>query len=475
MGRLYDKIARRMAAYLDRGVYRPGDRLPGLRRLAEQFDVSMATMIEACRRLEDAGRLEARPRSGYFVRVPLRRAIAAPVESRPPRRPASVTGQGLALHLSCAGSEPGVVPLGAAVPDARFLPSTAIARALRVAARKLAHTAHGYALPPGNHELRRQLARKMAGLGCDVSPDEVVITNGCQEALHLALRAVTRAGDVVAVESPVFYGLLQVLDMLGLKALEIPTDPEEGVSLEALRLAVEQWPVRACVVIANYSNPLGYCMRDARKRELVSMLVARDIPLIEDDVYGDLGHGHRRPSVAKAFDTAGSVLYCSSFSKVLAPGLRVGWMVPGRYLDSVEYLKFVSNLGTATIPQLAIAEYLSKGGYTRHLSRIRPEYERAVTRMRDAVGRHFPAGTRVTEPRGGYVVWVELPGNIDTAELARRALKKGVSVMPGQLFSATQKYRNCLRLNCACVWDERTEGALATLGGVIDELSRGGS
>lgn len=461
MNHLYENLAEEIVGLIAEGVYRPGDRLPGVRELSNRRDTSVATAVAAYRRLEDDGYIEARPRSGFYVRQRQRNEIAQPGPSAPAAQPCPVTGQQLVLRLVKAANDPRVVQLGAAVPDASFLPTRAIEQALAGAARRHRVHAMNYEFPPGVPELRREIARRMAEGGAIVSPDEVVVTNGCQEALSLALRAVAKPGDVIAIESPTFYGLLQVIESLGLKALEIPTDPQNGISLEALQLALEQWPVRACVVIPNFSNPLGYCMPDDRRRRLVALLAKHGIPLIEDDVYGDLGFSSRRPINCKALDP--NVIYCSSFSKSLSPGLRVGWIAPGPYLEQVEYLKYVSNLATATPAQFAVAELLQSGRFERHLRQVRRQFAQAVDRMIEAIGRQFPEGTKVTQPQGGFVVWVELAEEIDTFDLARRALAENVSIAPGPIFSPTQKYRNFLRLSCACPWDGRVERALGVL------------
>lgn len=465
MDTLYSTLAREIVERIEQGLYRPGDRMPGVRVLSTQRGVSIATAVAAYRRLEDDGYIEARQRSGFYVRARAHPRAAEPGTSAPRVRPSPVTGQELVLRLVKATNDPGVIQLGAAVPDPAYLPTRAIERALARAARQRLRIM-AYEFPPGAPELRRQVARRMAEIGCPVDPDEVVITNGCQEALILALRAVTRPGDVVAIESPTFYGMLQALDSLGLEALEIPTHPRTGMSLEALELALERWPVKACVAVPNFSNPLGYCMPNENKRRLVALLKARGIPLIEDDVYGDLGFAQRRPSICRALPGA-DVLYCASFSKTLSSGLRIGWIAPGKHLERVEYLKYVNNLATATVPQLAIADLLESGGYERFLRQVRGDYARAVTRMVDAVTRHFPDGTKITQPEGGFVIWIELPKEVDSFALARRALAEKISIAPGPIFSATQKYRNYIRISCACAWDARVESALAALGRMI--------
>ena len=468
MDTLYIRLATDLASRIDQGILSPGERLPGVRTLASQQGVSVATAVAAYRQLELDGYLESRPRSGFFVRPRSRVAIAEPGQTRPASRPTPVSGQDMVLRLAAVANDPTVVQLGAAVPDPSLLPTRAIEKALVGAAHHHRVQACAYEFPPGLGSLRRAVAKRLAVAGCLLSPNDLIITNGCQEALTLALRAVTKPGDVVALESPTFYGLLQVVEALGLKALEIPTHPRTGLSLDALQLALEQWPVKACVVVPNFGNPLGCCMPDEHKQALVALTARYNVALIEDDIYGDLAFNHQRPSTVKSFDTSGNVLYCSSISKTLSPGLRVGWIAPGRFHEQVFYHKYVTNLATPTVPQLAVADLLDSGRYDRHLRTLRTELARGVARMTAAVGQHFPPGTRVTRPDGGFVVWVELPTAVDSFELSQRALQAGVSIAPGPIFSASQKYRNCLRLSCARQWNDRVEAAVATLGRLIE-------
>lgn len=465
MPTLYNRVARDITRDIERDLYRPGERLPGVRRLAQQYQVSISTALEACRLLEDQGRLEARLRSGFFVRMQAADKVEQPAISNPPKRPSLVKGQELALQLVKAANDPKLISFGAAVPAAQYLPVRAVNQALVRSLREHNTNTGLYEFPPGELNLRRQIARRMTEIGSPTDPEELVITNGCQEALVLALRAIAVAGDVVAVESPTYYGLFQVIEFLGLKALEIPTHPRDGISVEALEFALEQWPVKAVIATPNFSNPLGGCMSDQRKRALVKLLARKQITLIEDDIYGDLGFNGERPSIARSFDPRGdTVIYCSSFSKTLAPGLRVGWIAPGKHLERVEYLKYVMNLATPTAPQLAVADMLERGGYDRYLRQARQEYAHAVDRMSRAVEKYFPEGTRVTRPQGGFVLWVEFPNGLDSELLYETALEHGICIAPGPMFSATRKYRNFIRLNSAVPWEPRVEKALIKLG-----------
>lgn len=468
---LYVSLAQELAQGMAQGLYAAGDRLPGVRGLAQQRGVSIASVLSAYRYLEAQGLIEARDRSGFYVRA--RPQVPAPsVMPVQISHPTLVNGHGMAMHKAARNSN--LVQLGVAVPDASYLPTRAVERALAEVAHRYRSRTASYEVPPGAPELCRQIAKRMTNAGCAISAEEIVITNGCQEAITLALRAVTQPGDVVAIESPTYYGLLQVIEALGLKALEIPTHPQEGVSLAALALALEQWPIKACILVANFSNPLGYSMSDAAKQALVDLLARHEVPLIEDDVYGDLSFDARRPSLCRSFAKGSDVIYCASFSKTLSPGLRIGWIAPGRYQDRIEYLKYISNIATGTVPQLAVAELLETGRYDRHLREVRQLYARAVARMQDAIRRWFPEGTNVSQPGGGFVLWIEGPPDLDANLLAQRASEAGITIAPGPIFSATGKYRHCFRLSCACKWDERTERALATLGRLLPECAGAG-
>lgn len=469
---LYENIAEHLLKAIEQGVYRPGERLPSVRQLSQSHQISTATAVSALRHLEDHGHIEARQRSGYYVRPRTRSHLQEPALSAPSGEPSRVTGQELVLRLVKAANNPRFIQLGAAVPSPSFLPTQKIEHMLAACSRRYRNRITGYEFPPGAPELRRQIAKRMSENGCPINPNEIIITSGCQEAITLALRAVTVPGDIVAIESPTFYGLLQIIESLGLKTIEIPTHPREGIALDALQLACEQWPIKACIVVPNYSNPLGYCMSDERKRQLIELANRQRILVIEDDIYGDLGFSLQRPTPVKSVDNEDRVVYCSSFSKSLSPGLRIGWTAPGpALLEKIEYLKYVTNLATSTLPQLAVAEFLQHGGYDRHLRQARSRYLQAVERMTAAVAASFPAGTRVTQPAGGFVLWLELPAEVDAIALTQQALALGISIAPGPIFSATQKYRHFIRLSCACDWDERVDEALATLGQLITRMA----
>lgn len=471
---LYQKVAEQIAQAIAKGLYPTDKRLPGTRVLAAQFSVSISTILQAQRLLEQQGVIHARPRSGYYINPRHTLETSSTNNQRKKHTdqssdaPRLVSHQRLILNLIQASQQPNVLQLGAAVPHTSFMPAIDIRKSIHNCIRQN----HGidammtYAFPPGDELLRCQIANRMLLAGINIEANELVVTNGCHEALILSLQAVTQKGDVVAVESPTYYGLLQIIEHLGLKAIEIPTDNILGLSIDALQLAIEQWPVKACVLVSNFSNPLGCSLSDHSKQRLVKTLSQAEIPLIENDVYGDLSFDDHRPLAAKHFDKTGWVMYCSSFSKSLAPGLRVGWLAPGRWYEKILYKKFAASLAAPTIPQHALANYLVQGRYDKHLRRIRRLYATNIRLATEHILNTFPAGTAVSLPKGGFVIWVELP-SVDTRSLYQQGLKQGVSFAPGDVFSVQEKYNNCLRLNCALPWDAQLKQGIDVIAGLL--------
>ncbi|RII30209.1 MAG: GntR family transcriptional regulator [Geobacter sp.] len=465
---LYEKVAAEIAGLIDQGTFRVGDRVPSIRQLSHRFDVSINTVMQAYALMEDRRLIEARPQSGYYVRARVPEIIEPEVPVQQTIVPATVTISDICQQVVRNMMNRDLLPLGNAIPHPRHLPVDKLNRMLASSSRRFPEQSISYHMAPGSERLRIQIAKRSLMAGISAGPDEVLITSGCVEAVLLALRATCKSGDTIAVESPFYFNFLQLIAELGLKALEIPATPREGISIEALSYAIEQNPVKACLLVPNFSNPLGSLMPDERKRELVELLARHEIPLIEDDIYGDLTFGNERPAAVKSFDRKGLVIYCSSFSKTLAPGYRVGWAIAGRYQSTMERLKMMVNLATSSPPQLAIAEFLATGGYDHHLRTIRRIYAANLSQMADAVARYFPPGTAMTRPAGGFILWVELPESIDAIQLYHQALRKGISIAPGPLFSLSGKYRNHIRLSSA-LWDEKVEQGIKTLG----ELAHG--
>lgn len=469
----YERVANTLSEEIEGGIYKPGERLPGVRKLAANFEVSVSTVVEALKVVENLGLVEVAERSGHYVSLkavnPLsdskRHSVGHASIGKMNLKPCPVTQSEWVMNLVRATLEPDVVQLGAAVPHGDFLAVKGVNNALKSVCKQEQHHSDHYNFAPGYEPLRHQIALRMQRLQCDVRGADVVITNGCQNALVLALKAVTNPGDVVAIESPTFYGLLHVIESLGLRALEIPTDPVSGISVQALALACDQWDVRACVLIPNYGNPLGHCMNDDDKRKLVALARQYDMQLIEDDIYGDLGLSNRRALPLLAFDS--NVIYCSSFSKTLSPGLRVGWLISNTHQESIEYFQYVNSLSASTLAQRAICDFLRFQSYDRYLREVRNKYRQQLALVRALINTSFPEGTYVSDPAGGFVLWVECPGKTDTIKLYEDALAKNISIAPGPMFSPREKYIQCFRINCAQPWDARFQWALVTLGELV--------
>jgi DNA-binding transcriptional MocR family regulator len=467
---LYEELAEDLTGLIAKGTLRAGDRLPSVRVLSDQRGVSISTVLQAYLLLESRGFVETRPQSGHYVRSTRLALVPEPRRPRVSSTATKVTVSDLIARVYGASRDPNVVLLGGGYMSPALLPTERLNRGLAAVARAAGGAGIAYDPPPGLPALRRQVARRAAECGVALRADELVTTVGTMEALHLCLRAVARAGDTIIVESPAYYGVLQLIESLEMRALEIPSNAGTGIDLGMLDAALRQQRVKACLVVTNFSNPSGALMPDDAKRELVKMLARRDIPLIEDDIYGDLHFDGARPRPARAFDRHGLVMLCGSFSKTLAPGYRVGYVAPGRYRDAVERLKFAQTVATPTLAQMAIADFLENGGYERHLRRLRRALSEQVARVSEAIAEHFPAGTRISRPRGGFLLWVEMPPGKSALELHDRALARGVSVAPGPIFSAKQRFTSCIRVSCGYPWSESIERGVRTLGQIASDL-----
>lgn len=466
---LYERLADELARLIANGPLGPGDRLPSIRRLSEQKQLSISTVVQALHQLEDRGLVEAKPKAGFFVGRPAAR-LPEPRIASVGYRPIDVAVTQRLLAVLRANDTPAFVPFGNANSAPELLPISRILRLYGQVARrypKLMVTAGSTATHNNLSALTRQIGKRSVEWGVVLDPAEITITNSCAEAINLCLRVVTRPGDTVAVESPTHFVFLQILESLGLKALEIPCHPQHGLSVEALDLATRLDAVRACLLVPNANNPLGTTLPEDRKRHIVNLLADRGIPLIEDDINGDLHFEGPRPPAIKAFDAAGNVMLCSSFSKVLSPGIRVGFVAAGRYKSAVDLQKAILNGITNPISQMVVAEFLESGGYDRHVRALRRALALQVRYVGEAIAEYFPVGCRISRPKGGFALWVELPGRFDANILHRDAIAAGVTFTPGELFSASGLYRNYLRICCGHPWDPRMEAGIQLLGQLL--------
>lgn len=470
MDALYHRIADQYLTAIRSGALRAGDRFPSVRQLMRAHDVSLSTALQACRRLEDQGWLEARARSGYFVQHP-RRATLPPAQA-PTAAIDPADYVGIQAHISqilARGQQHAVhTNLALAVAPPSLYPADALARLAQSRLRRQPEILTTMARRHGHPLLRAALARRALERGITCAPEEIVVTQGCTEAVNLALRAVTQPGDTVAVESPTFYGLLQIIEALGLRAIELPTDPCHGLSLEALGFALDSGTkIDALVVMPTLHNPLGCTMSDARKAALVRLCEAHGLPVIEDDIYGEMADGAAAPKSLRAWDGSGqTVMHCNSLNKVLAPGLRLGWMLAGRWQARVEMLKYTQSRFPEELPQAMAAEFIASPAHDRHVRRLRQAMRVAREGFAEQIATHFPAGTRLTVPDGGLLLWLQLPEGASGDHLFTRALERGIKISPGSMFSNAPRYTGFVRLACGGGVTPQAAEALRTLGGL---------
>ena len=463
----YEKFADEIAELIRTGVLGPGERVPSVRHASRTYGVSPSTVFQAYYLLEDRGLIQARARSGYFVREHAKRPLHEPEIGPRLAETTEVDVSELVFSVLASLRDPNTVPFGSAFPSPQLFPLPRLARSMAQCVRDMPPSAVIAEMTAGNPDLRRQIALRYMVGGLLLPVEELVISNGALEALNLCLQVVTRPGDLVAIEAPAFYATLQVLERLKLKAVEIPVHPREGIDLEVLADSLERLPIKACWFMSNFQNPMGASMGEAKKLQLYELLRQHQVPLIEDDVYAELYFTQEPPKPVKSHDREGLVMHCSSFSKSLAPGYRVGWVAGGRYAEQIERLKLMTSLSASIPAQAAIADYLQHGGYDRHLRKLRYALEMQQGAMLASAARHFPASTRVTRPSGGYFLWFEFPEQVDSLQLLQLALAQGISLAPGPIFSATQRFRNCARLNHGHPWDARSEKAMELLGRMV--------
>jgi DNA-binding transcriptional MocR family regulator len=467
---LYLQVAEGIEKMIGEEILKIGDKLPSVRVLSGERGISMGTAFQAYYHLEGKGLIESRPKSGYYVRFNFRRYPSLPKIAEPEPVVTDVSVQEMVSTVFRSMSTGDLLNFSVAAPPLELLPAAKLNKAMVHAMRSSKSHGISYEEVQGNRELRKQLAKLFFSWGGKFSEEDIVITAGCMEALALSLKAITRPGDTVAVECPTYFGIFQIVESLGLKVLEIPTDPMTGIDIAYLSRATKKFPVKACLFVPNFQNPMGSCMPDEKKQELVDMLAKREIPLIEDDIYGELFFGKYRPRTCKSFDKKGLVIQCGSLSKSLAPGYRIGWVIPGKFKEKLSSLKMIHTITGTSLTQMAIAHFLSIGRYEYHLKKLRKALHTQCLRYIQSILQYFPADTKVSRPQGGFVLWLELNKKVDAYKLYHLAAKQKISIAPGQVFSSQGQFKNCLRISYARPWDEEVEKAMKILGDLVRKM-----
>ena len=468
---LYQQVVQLISQMTEQGVLRPGEKLPSLRAMAHKLSVSIPTVKQAYQLLEAQGKVVAKEKSGYFLQV-AQVSHAMPKRSRLSTQPIAVNKQHLIEQVYDAIHQPNIIPFGIANPVSVASTDKTLAKLMRRAMTMAGQAMINYGAMDGLDALKRQIVKRYLDMGLAVSPEEIVITNGAQEALAIALQCVTKAGDLIAIESPSYFGIIELTESLGLKVVEIPVCPDDGVWLSDVERALDKQDIKACIFSTSINNPLGSYMPDARREQLVLLLEHYGVTLIEDDVYGDLHFTEQRGKPARYFSKTGNVITCSSFSKTAAPSYRVGWMVAPQVIGPAMRLKRALSCSSSLMNQWVLADFLASGEYDRHLKLLRKRLLIAKNNMIRALRQYFPEFVRVSEPQGGCVLWLDLGSDYNGTKLFQLALIQGISIAPGVLFSASNKYTSCIRLSYGVVWNGDTEQAIKTLGTLLPEAKK---
>ena len=467
---LYLYIADLIERQIMEQVLNVGDKLPSVRNLSTHHDISVSTALQAYYHLEGKGLIESRPQSGYYIKYNPSRFPQRLDKSKPSHSIQFKNVDAIISEVYEDWADPKVIRFSLSVPASEMLPLAQLNKAMLQAVRELPANGTAYEPVKGNALLRRQIARWALNWEGTLDENDLITTAGCMNAISYCLMALTKRGDTIAVESPAYFGTLRLLNSMGLRVLELPTHPDTGVDPADVKKALQKYDLKACLFVTNFSNPLGFCIPDDQKKELVRLLSFHGVPLIEDDLYGDVYYGKKRPKSCKSYDEEGNVLWCSSISKTLAPGYRVGWVAPGKHYEQVKRLKLYHSITSASVEQMTIANFLATGRYEHHLRKLRNMLHANCLHYTRAIGDYFPEGTKLSQPTGGFILWVELPKQIDTYQLYREAIIHKISIAPGAMFSLQDKYQNCMRLSYGMPWSNELDRSLKKLGAVVKSM-----
>jgi DNA-binding transcriptional MocR family regulator len=462
---LYQELSDSIRNDIKSGQRQPGERMPSLRALCLAKKLSKSTVLNAYSYLEMEGLLESRPRSGYFVKALYEESapIMAQLGSNPDSVPLAVSTDKVMINIMERGAAFDLLPSKDDGNENREL-LQCLSRAYR---RQSSYQQNYYNPPQGSEELRRQIINQLHAGGSHLHSDDIIITSGCQSALLMALMATTKPGDVVAIESPGFYGAIQLIEALGLRILELPSSPTGGIDIDSIEDAFKRWQVSVLIVSPCYSTPTGSCISDNDKQSILALCISFDVTIIEDDIYGELTFGLSRPRTLHSYDEAGNVLLCSSLSKCLSRDLRIGWIAPGKYQQEISRLKIITSLSTSGSLQAGIADYMQRGFFERYLRKKRLHLSKQCQQLQHLIPKLLPTALSWTRPAGGLTLWLELPQSVNTTDLYRQAQEKGITITPGALFTSQHKYRNFLRLSFAHEWTEGRISALAEVGDIL--------
>ncbi|WP_281628900.1 PLP-dependent aminotransferase family protein [Vibrio sp. St2] len=460
----YQQLAEQLKLQIENGIWRAGEKVPSVRMTSRNCSVSASTVLQAYQLLESQGWLLAKPQSGYFVTSIMERVPTPEPESK-----VVAPEFNDKLYEFLQSNSKADIALGSAFPDPQLFPLQSLNRHLASAGRKMPLNSVFDNMPPGNEALRRQIAQRYLKQGITVSHTDIVITSGAMEALNLGLQVVTQPGDTVIVEAPAFYGAIQAIERLNLKAIEVPVHPETGLCLEKFERALKKHKVTACWLMPNFHNPTGASLSSANRQKVIELANQHQLAIVEDDVYSELYFGDRKPMPLKYWDQEDRVLLCGSLSKSLCPGYRVGWVVNGQFNERLQKLQLVSTLSGSVPVQEGVAHFLQYESLDNHLRKLRKELSARQQAFVEVVKRHFPQGTKVSQPHGGYFIWLELSKNVDTYLLYQTLQKRGITIAYGRLFSSREQFQNCVRLNASYPMTSELEQTVIEIANAITD------
>lgn len=453
-----EQLAHSLKLLIENGTWKAHEKLPSLRQQVEQSGLSLITVMNAYQELEAQGLIYSKEKSGYFV---VEQSSDHPTTLHVINETVEINSV-VFKYLKSTQSEH-IIPLGSAFPNSQLLYSAKLIQTLGQLARQRRSYEQTPSLPPGNYQLRKIIAQKYAMQGIPTDPSDIVITSGGLDALNLSLQALTQAGDYILLQQTIFYGAWQAAERLGLKVITIPEHPEHGIDLEAFEHAILKYPIKVCLMMLNGQNPIGFTVSDEIKLKLAKLLNQYQIYLIEDDVYEELYYDQKKPLSMKYFDQQNWVLHCSSFSKTLGAGFRIGWVYAGKFSEHIQHTQLMSTLSVNSFIQNALVEYLSHRHYEKHLKTLRSTLQRYKKQYFNYLKTHLPEQCHVNYYPSGYFLWIELPEQVDSNEIYQHMLEHSVSVAPSSLFNISNQQNHFIRMNCSFEMNEKIQNALNQL------------
>ncbi|GAB3480059.1 aminotransferase-like domain-containing protein [Marinomonas epiphytica] len=452
---LYESLAHQFIDDIKSHKLAVGTRLPALRTLAKQHQVSLTTATKTYDYLQQTGWIYAQPQSGYFVSsdasthtspTPNTHIALHRIEQRDPKEFAPEKGYNPSSGL--------FTPLGTSMIAPQLQPTEELQRAIKRATRRAGKQLFSYPEPEGENSLRHALAQHFQKDRFAFLAKELVITNGCIDAVRIAIQALTKEGDTIAIASPCFSGLLDLLVGMSRNVIEIPVQPT-GIDLDYFESVLQQKAVSASLFSTSNINPIGNSLPVQQKQALAHLSAKYKVPMIEDDIYFELSHHQQATLPAKHWDTQGYVVWCGSVSKTLAAGLRLGWCLPGRFYNAYLHQQLATGFGVNPLIQSALAEFINTGEYRRHVNKMRLKLTQQVHEYRQFMFQHLPANSKISLPQGGMVLWIQVP-HLDSTQLEKQALVKNIEIRSGACFSTHTFYHDCFRINCG--WPLQVQG-----------------